>query len=163
MDSACVVCIAEVIIALLQEPNLNDTLRDLKSELLSIANIQVRHLHSHHYFELASFYMTRFLLPDLLFTTFCSSLRPSVVWQLKKWELNRPSVIIQVCFFHHHHVGLEWLSMTGSFSFVASSFINCSMLRVFLKQKSICAIIALVRKHAKICTLEKIYAYRFFL
>lgn len=44
MDSTCVICIAEVIFALLQEPDLNEALRDLKSEILSISSIQVCYL-----------------------------------------------------------------------------------------------------------------------
>ena len=41
MDSSCVISIAEVLMTLLQEPELNDSLRSMKAELLSIANIQV--------------------------------------------------------------------------------------------------------------------------
>ena len=41
MDGSCVISIAEVLMSLLQEPELNDSLRSMKAELLSIANIQV--------------------------------------------------------------------------------------------------------------------------
>jgi len=41
MDANCIISIAEVLLALLQEPLLNSPLRELKSELNSITNIQM--------------------------------------------------------------------------------------------------------------------------
>jgi len=41
MDGCCVKSIFEVLMTLLQEPLLNKSLRSLKSELLSLVNIQV--------------------------------------------------------------------------------------------------------------------------
>ena len=42
MNGTCVISIAEVLIELLQQPQLHDELRRMKSELMSIVNIQVR-------------------------------------------------------------------------------------------------------------------------